>query len=54
MFGVEVRSIDFDGVNSWTDFKLMIESAEIGYPKKNQISNMTMLMFLAIYMKKGR
>ena len=36
MFGVEVRSIDFDGVNSWTDFKLMIESAEIGYPKKNK------------------
>lgn len=35
---MEVRSIDFDGVNSWADFKLMIESAEIGYPKKNKVT----------------
>lgn len=33
---MDIRSISFDDLNSWDDFKLMIESAEIGYPRKNK------------------
>lgn len=36
MYTVDVKSIYFDGVNSWTDFGLLLSSAEIGYPKKNK------------------
>lgn len=36
MFGVDVKSITFDGLNSWDDLQLLLSNAEIGYPKKNK------------------
>ncbi|MEY8717725.1 hypothetical protein [Ligilactobacillus murinus] len=33
---MDVKSITFDGVNSWDDLQLLLSNAEIGYPKKNK------------------